>query len=197
MSIDPTKTPDEIVEDIEAAEEAKNIEQVVAVCRWVASNEKAGEEDWAEVAEAALDALYRLIKGGDQQQRAIDYLKAVFDCLNAWEEEEAIVEVGLGCIVVIAAKANKEQTDDDEFAAIHVEFVLDLMKDFADESTIQEQACLAIQGLALWKSDWKSTLACAEGIREELLQAKNERITNERNKKYPVQASEALGIQLE
>ena len=195
MTIDPTKTPDEIVEDIEAAEEAKDIEQVVAFVRLVASNENAGEEDWAEAAEAALDALYRLVKGCSTLDKALVYLKAVFDCLNAWEEEDAIVEVGLGCLVAICSKADKSSTNDD--ISIPVEFVLDLMKDFGDESTIQEQACLAIEGLALWSQSWKDELAAAEGIKEELTAAKNDRITNERNKKYPVQAAKALGIELE
>ena len=195
-TIDPTKTPDEIVEDIEAAEEAKDIAQVVAYIELVASNENAGEEDWAEAAEAALDAFYRLVKGGPTLDKALVYLKAVFDCLNAWEEEEAIVEVGLGCMVAICSKADQSSQDEDDIP-IPVEFVLDLMKDFGDESTIQEQACLAIEGLALWSQSWKDELASAEGIREELTAAKNDRITNERNKKYPIQAAKALGIELE
>eukprot|EP00531_Pseudo-nitzschia_arenysensis_P011636 CAMPEP_0116128706 /NCGR_PEP_ID=MMETSP0329-20121206/7502_1 /TAXON_ID=697910 /ORGANISM="Pseudo-nitzschia arenysensis, Strain B593" /LENGTH=204 /DNA_ID=CAMNT_0003622861 /DNA_START=92 /DNA_END=706 /DNA_ORIENTATION=+ len=201
-AIDPTKTPDEIVEDIEAAEEAKDTEKVVAYLALVSSNENAGEEDWAEAAEAALDSLYRLVKGGDANtDESLFHLSAVFNCLNAWEEEEAIVEVGLGCLVALASKANKKEEssseNDDDEVAIPVEFVLDLMKDFGDESTIQEQACLAIEGLALWNPTWKKELANAEGIKEELVAAKNERITNERNKKYPVQAAKALGIELE
>ena len=203
-AIDPTKNPDEIVEDIEAAEESKDVGRVVAFVGLASSNEHGGEEDWAEVAEAALDALYRLIKGGAVAGSCIDHLKAVFDALNAWEEEEAIVEVGLGCIVAIASKAdNKESAsknkDDDNktMAEIPVEFVLDLMKDFGGESTIQEQACLAMEGLALWKDSWKDVLAGAEGVKDELLAAREERITNERNKAYPVRAAKALGIDLE
>lgn len=203
-AIDPTKNPDEIVEDIEAAEESKDVGRVVAFVGLASSNEHGGEEDWAEVAEAALDALYRLIKGGAVAGSSIDHLKAVFDALNAWEEEEAIVEVGLGCIVAIASKAdNKEyasKDDDDDnktMAEIPVEFVLDLMKDFGGESTIQEQACLAMEGLALWKDSWKDVLAGAEGVKDELLAAREERITNERNKAYPVRAAKALGIDLE
>ncbi len=197
-AIDPNKTPDDIAEDIEAAEEAKDIEKVVAYLALVSSNEKGGEEDWAEAAEAALDSLYRLVKGGTSKDEgeSLEHLSAVFDCLNAWEEEEAIVEVGLGCLVAIATKATKTETTDGE-VVIPVEFVLDLMKDFGEESTIQEQACLAIEGLALWKKSWKEELATAEGIQEELAAAKNERITNERNKAYPVRAAKALGIELE
>ncbi len=203
-AIDPNRTPDEIVEDIEAAEEAKDTEKVLAYLALASSNENAGEEDWAEATEAALDSLYRLVKGGDAKgdESLFRYLSAVFHCLNAWEEEEAIVEVGLGCLVALASKATKKEesssaNDDDDEVAIPVEFVLDLMKDFGDESTIQEQACLAIEGLALWNPTWKKELANAEGIKEELMAAKNERIVNERNKKYPVQAAKALGIELE
>lgn len=199
-AIDPTKTPDEIVEDIEAAEEAKDVDRVVAFVGLASSNEHGGEEDWAEVAEASLDALYRLVKGGSSKsEESLFYLQAVFDALNAWEEEDAIVEVGLGCLVAIASKASKETEGDEEEedVGIPVEFVLDLMKDFGDESTIQEQACLAMEGLALMKPSWKDELASAEGIREELKAAKEERITNERNKAYPVRAATALGIELE
>jgi hypothetical protein len=217
-AIDPTKTPDEIVEDIEAAEESKDISRVVAFLGLASSNEHGGEEDWAEVAEAALDALYRLVKGGAVAVdvagtvdgdiavagSSTDYLRAVFDALNAWEEEEAIVEVGLGCIVAIASKADPQESASNDkdgdagiMAEISVEFVLDLMKDFGAEATIQEQACLAMEGLALWKDSWKNVLAGAEGVRDELLAARDERITNERNKSYPVRAAKALGIDLE
>jgi hypothetical protein len=171
-AINPTKTPDEIVEDIEAAEEAKDVDRVVAFLGLASSNEHSGEEDWAEAAEAALDALYRLVKGGavsgSDDESLLFHLQAVFDALNAWEEVEAIVEVGLGCLVAIASKADTKDEDD---VAIPVEFVLDLMKDFSGEQTIQEQSCLAIEGLA--------------------------RITNERNKAYPVRAAKALGIDFE
>ena len=218
-AIDPNKTPDEIVEDIEAAEEAKNIDGVVAYIGLVSSGDKGGEEDWAEAAEASLDALYRLVKGGaydvdgdddDGEENNLDalfHLSAVFDCLDAWEEEDAIVEVGLGCVVAIASKAKKSEPketttgddgdDDDDAPFVNVELVLDLMKDFGSESTIQEQASLAIEGLVLWKTCWKEELAKAEGIREELSAAKNDRITNERNKSYPVRAATALGIDLD
>jgi hypothetical protein len=201
-AIDPTKTPDEIVEDIEAAEESKDVDRVVAYVSLSSSSEHGGDEDWAEAAEAALDALYRLVKGGaSKTDEVIFNLQAVFDALDAWKEEEAIVEVGLGCLVAIASKAEKasgDEEDDDAVAfAIPVAFVLDLMKDFGDEATIQEQSCLAIEGLALWNTSWKDELAASEGIKEELLAARDERITNERNKAYPVRAAKALGIDLE
>mmetsp|Transcript_17353 Transcript_17353/g.19328 ORF Transcript_17353/g.19328 Transcript_17353/m.19328 type:complete len:208 (-) Transcript_17353:65-688(-) len=203
IDADLTKmTPDEVVEGIEAAEEGGDVVKVVTFLDLTSSNEYGGEEDWAEAAEAALDALYRLVKGGASVVSSSDnYLKAVFDSLNAWEEEDAIVEVGLGCIVSIASKADKESSKDgddvNDTDEIPVEFVLDLMKDFEDEQTIQEQSCLAMEGLALWKKRYKNVLAAAEGIKEELLAARDQRITNERNKAYPVRAAKALGIKLE
>jgi len=217
-SIDPTKTPDEIIEDIEAAEESKDLSRILSFITLTSSNEHGGAEDWAEAAEASLDALYRLLKGGASSTSSGDndtndgfllhYLQIVFTSLNAWKEEEAIVEVGMGCLVAIASKANKKAKasgaaederngGEDSSSSIPVGVVLDLMKEFGDESTIQEQACLAIEGLALWKTGWRDELAGGEGIREELASARNERITNERNKAYPLRAAKALGIDLE
>merc|ERR1719491_2257972 len=102
-SIDPTKTPDEIIEDIEAAEESKDINRILAFITLPSSNEHGGAEDWAEAAEASLDALYRLLKGGASSNSSNDddtnsdgclthHLQTVFTSLNAWKEEEAIVE---------------------------------------------------------------------------------------------------------
>lgn len=218
-SIDPTKSPDEIVEDIEAAEESKDINRIIPFITLTSSTEHGGAEDWAEAAEASLDALYRLLKGGASSNSSNDddtnsdgclthHLQTVFTSLNAWKEEEAIVEVGLGCLVAIAQKANtiakasgaagdERNGGNDSLTNIDVGLVLDLMKEFGDEPTIQEQACLAIEGLALWKTGWRDQLAEGEGIREELANARNDRITNERNKAYPLRAAKALGINLE
>mmetsp|Transcript_22110 Transcript_22110/g.49421 ORF Transcript_22110/g.49421 Transcript_22110/m.49421 type:complete len:205 (+) Transcript_22110:331-945(+) len=195
-AIDPTKSPDDIVEDIESAEEEKKTETVVGFVTFLSSEEKAGDEDWAEAAEAALDAFYRLTKGGASTDWMLA-VAAVVACLEAWKEEEAIVEVALGCIVAIASKARASDGDgggDETATTISAKAVLETMKAFPDESTIQEQACLAIEGLALWKKTWKDELNDSEGIAEELKAALEERITNERNKSYPVKAAKALGI---
>ena len=69
------------------------------------------------------------------------------------------------------------------------------MQSYEGESTIQEQACLAIEGLANSSSVLKNNLRDIEVIRDELIAAKG-RITNERNKKYPGLAMAALGIEL-
>jgi len=185
--------PDEIVEAIEAAEEAKEVAKIVEYVELASSH--GGDEDWAEASEAALDALYRLVKGGSAQP-SLSYLKSVLKTLTSWKEEEAIVEVGLGCVVAIASKAKEDTDNPEDAAAVDVGLVVQLMKDFADEATIQEQACLAMEGLAIWKASWKTALASQEGIQEELGQARDSRITNERNKSYPVRAAKALGMEL-
>ena len=84
---------------------------------------------------------------------------------------------------------------------VEVQLVLDVMKEFTDESTIQEQACLAIEGLALWPHSSLKDELCQlneDGIiQQELKACLEERITNERNKAYPVRAAKALGIDLD
>jgi hypothetical protein len=72
---------------------------------------------------------------------------------------------------------------------------------YKDESTIQEQACLAIEGLVL--SPYYSMINVdlqyhidENIIQKELKLARDERITNERNKKYPDRVAIALQITL-
>uniref|UniRef100_A0A7S4EGB1 W2 domain-containing protein n=1 Tax=Pseudo-nitzschia australis TaxID=44445 RepID=A0A7S4EGB1_9STRA len=209
-NVDPTKTPDEIIEDIEAAEENGDIDQILAYLEIGSSKDHRGngEEDehyaWTEVTEEALDAFYRLVKAGTDPvgaSTALAYLTKIFASLEAWKEEEAIAEVALGCIVSVASKADKTEAGAGEATAteinLQLQLVLDVMKEFDNEATIQEQACLAIEGLALWNEDWKATFRESEGIGDELKAAREERITNERNKAYPVRAAKALGIELE
>ena len=218
------KPPDELIQDIEAAEEAKSLKTVVAYIHLLSTDivksptQNGGVDDWSEAAEAAFDALYRLVKGGgntDENETeppgnassSFLILGSVFCGLKPWRDDEAIVEVGLGCIVAIASRAIKQETtteaeannhDDETYESdVDVDFVFELMRDFGGESTVQEQACLAIEGLALWKPSWKRRLRACHGIRGELLKARNERITNQRNKAYPVRAAKALGIELE
>ncbi|VEU34942.1 unnamed protein product [Pseudo-nitzschia multistriata] len=207
--VDPSKAPVEMIEDIEAAEEAGDTEQILAYLRFASSEDRRNEEGedeeyvWTEVSEEALDAFYRLVKASKElgASAALSHLADVFAALGAWKEEEAIVEVALGCIVAVASRAGKDEGDgsnsDDRAGALSVGLVLDTMKEFADEPTIQEQACLAIEGLALWRDDWKAALGEAEGIQDELAAARGERITNERNKAYPLRAAKALGIELD
>ena len=213
-TVDPTKNPDEIIEDIEAAEENGDIDQILAYLEFGSSKDHRGNGDededyaWTEVTEESLDSFYRLVKAGTDPvgpSTALAYLTKIFSSLEAWKEEEAIVEVALGCIVSIASKADKTEAAAGEATAtatvakinLQLQLVLDTMKEFRDEATIQEQACLAIEGLALWNEDWKATFCESQGIGKELKAAREERITNERNKAYPVRAAKALGIEFE
>jgi len=214
------KTPDEVVEEIEATEEAGNIKKILELIDLTSSEDHGGDDDWAEAAEASLDAFYRLIKaavgGGNNSGTSaaaaagntpvIIYLSKVFASLKAWKKEEAIVEVALGCIVAIASKATTNTAEEEEknstnMINVEVELVLDVMKEFTDESTIQEQACLAIEGLALWPhNSWKDEICQLNEdgvVQQELKACLEERITNERNKAYPVRAAKALGIDLD
>lgn len=210
------KTPDEVVEEIEATEEAGNIKKILELIDLTSSEDHGGDDDWAEAAEASLDAFYRLIKAGGgggnnsgtsaANTPVIIYLSKVFVSLKAWKKEEAIVEVALGCIVAIASKATTNTAEEDKknptnMINVEVQLVLDVMKEFTDESTIQEQACLAIEGLALWPHSSLKDELCQlneDGIiQQELKACLEERITNERNKAYPVRAAKALGIDLD
>lgn len=177
---------DEFEEQIEAAEEAGDtgkLLDIIARC-----TEHGGDEDWTDVMEGSLDAFYRLIKGGSDAKD--DALKNIFASLEAWKEEEAIVEVALGCVVAVSSNATKQAED-----GINVSLIVDLMKNFEGESTIQEQACLAIEGLALSLDTLKGKINAIVGIRDELAASKD-RITNERNKAYPGRAATALGFEL-
>ena len=173
---------------IETAEEAGDVSKLLEVIG--ACTTHGGDDEWTEVAEASLDALYRLAKGGNSAvSEATGSMSIVFAALSAWQEEEAIVEVALGCVVTLSSKVSS--TDD----ALDLPLLMNILKAFPDESTIQEQACLAVEGLALASETHKSTLKGIDGMAAELAAAK-ERITNERNKAYPGRAAGALGLSL-
>ena len=170
---------------IEAAEEAGNITDLLQI---IEECTNASDEDHETDAEASLDSLYRLVKGGTAFPE--ETLGQIFASLKVWKEEEAIVEVALGCIVAIASKKTELSAEE---CIVDVSLILDVMQSYEDESTIQEQACLAIEGLAKASIVLKKNLRGIEGINEELIAAK-ERITNERNKKYPGLAAAALEL---
>jgi hypothetical protein len=185
---------DEMEEQIEAAEEAANIPELLSIIGTCSVH--TGEDDWDAPAEASLDAFYRLVKGGRMPPE--DALMTIFASLKAWRKEEAIVEVALGCIVAICSKISiyvQQDAAADTTSTLDVNLVIEIMKSYKDESTIQEQACLAIEGLATSSDTLKKQLVAIEGIQQELTAARD-LITNERNKKYPVQAASALGFEL-
>ena len=176
---------EELEQQIEAAEEASDAPKLLELISTCTSH--GGDDDWTEVAEGSLDALFRIAKGGSTSV-ADEAISALFDSLKAWKEEEAIVEVALGCIVALS-KFYKAADND----KLDLTLLLSILRDFPDESTIQEQACLAVEGLA-WVSDSaKESLKAMDGMQEELVAARG-RISNERNKAYPGRAAQALGL---
>lgn len=181
---------DDIDERIEASEEAGDVPALLSVIGTCSKN--GGDEDWSEAAESSLDAYYRLVKGGAAADGAMG---AIFASLKAWGEEEAIVEVALGCVVASLSKSKAALAAGDD-TNLDVSLILAAMRSFEDEATIQEQACLAIEALAASSDALKEKIKALDGIREELVAAKESRITNERNKAYPGRAAVALGIEL-
>jgi hypothetical protein len=139
-------------------------------------------------------------------------LNPIFAILNGWRKEEAIVEVALGCIVAITTKMidQQQETEIEMEESITTVDIIDLIvvkimqQLYKDESTIQEQACLAIEGLVLspyysMNVDFKDQLQYhidENIIQTELKLARDERITNERNKSYPGRVAHALKITL-
>ena len=115
------------------------------------------------------------------------------DAMKEWREEEAVVEVALGCVA--ACGAAKEASLDETAKHIDVDSIADAMNAYEGEAAIQEQACLAITSLAELSDDLKGRLKSSEGIGAELREAEG-RITNERNKKYAGRAMAALGLLL-
>lgn len=152
--------------------------------------------------QGALDALYRLVKGGPSgvDARLQRLLPALVRALAAWQQEDAVVEVAMGCIATVTgqAAAGKEAwASDPEQAIAYVASVVDAVRALPGEATVQEQACLAIEGLALLHDEFKAALNAVDGMKEELIAMRADRITNERNKAYPLRAAKALGINID
>ena len=177
---------------IEAAEEAGDLNSLLSIIETTAKyggdpDESEEAEEWETPTESALDAFYRLTKGGDAAPSTS--LSILWNVLDSWKSSEAIIEVCLGCIVY-ASKA----VDDNSVKNIDTKLIITIMQQYKDEGTIQEQACLAIESMALSSQILKEKLSCDE-VKEELIAAKD-RINNERNKKYPGLAAAALNLEL-
>ena len=178
---------------IEAAEEAGDLNVLLSIIESLATHggdpdESEEAEEWETPTESALDAFYRLTKGGDASPPTS--LSTLWNVLDSWKSSEAIVEVCLGCIVY--ASISVEDTTDSN--KIDTKLIITIMQQYKDEGTIQEQACLAIENMASSSTLLKEKLACDE-VKEELIAAKD-RISNERNKKYPGLAAAALDLEL-
>ncbi|CAB9530708.1 expressed unknown protein [Seminavis robusta] len=175
---------EELDEQIEAAEEAGDTAKLLEIVTQCTPYGTREDDDWADTTEASLDAVYRLAKSG----KATSGMSVIFAALDAWKGNEAIVEVALGCIVSLSKSYSTEEEKE-----VDVALLWSMMKPFPGESTIQEQACLAIEGLALASEKCKAALLKVDNV-ESLLAAAKENITNERNKAYPGRAAEALGV---
>ena len=185
-SLDEATMAEELQDQIETAEEAGDITKLLDIISSCTAH--GGEDDWTDLAESSLDAFFRLVKGGAAATTGDDAWGTLFASLEAWKAEEAIVEVAFGCVVALSSKSSAIDN-------VNVSLLVQLMKDFEDEATIQEQACLAIEGLAKSSEELKQKLKAVPGVKDELVASK-ERITNERNKSYPGRAAAALGIEL-
>ena len=185
---------EEYEDQIEEAEEAGNVSKILEIVQVCTS--KSGDDDWTDVTEGSLDALFRLAKGGNNDAISVSVVETIFKALQAWKDEEAIVEVALGCLVSVLSKL--EGIKDDDIPNLELALIWKLLEDFSDESTIQEQACLTVEGFALASSTWKQCLldTCGGGDVTTTLTESRERITNERNKAYPGRAAKALGVDL-
>lgn len=190
---------EKLEELIEAAEEASDIPKLLATISMCANRQckksTDDDDDWEIPAEAAHDAFYRVVKGGDAAKLELPMGTRVnlLRSLDSWKDEEAIVEVALGCIAAVGSAS--EEGLDQTVPALDVRPIVGVMRAYESESAIQEQACLAIEGLAKLSVDLKERLLAVQGIEGEL-RAAGGRITNERNKKYVRQAADALGLKL-
>ena len=228
--------PDQAIED---AEEKGDIETIVGIINFTteeaaaATTTTAGDDEdkdedkdhheWTEATEAALDAFYRMVKSGILVTEVATtttycvYFDSIFLALDAWQHEEAIAEVGLGCIVALCNDMKKKEDDVDGTSTsldelterinkvdIVALIVTKIMPLFATEGTIQEQACLALEGLVTapygkMNRELQATFQyhIDNGLlQEQLLLARDERITNERNKSYPGRVTTALDISI-
>ena len=223
--------PDQAIED---AEEKGDIETIVGIINFTteeaaaAATTTAGDDEdnheWTEATEAALDAFYRMVKSGILVTEVATttttycvYFDSIFLALDAWQHEEAIAEVGLGCIVALCNDMKKKEDDVDGTSTsldelterinkvdIVALIVTKIMPLFATEGTIQEQACLALEGLVTapygkMNRELQATFQyhIDNGLlQEQLLLARDERITNERNKSYPGRVATALDISI-
>ena len=117
--------------------------------------------------------------------------EAVLSLLRNFMEEPSVVEVALGVIRKLATECPQNQARFAKPKSSCASLVVQAMREHCDgEATLQEQACLAAEALAL-NSEANASQLAAVGIRE-MLVAAEEQITNERNKTYPARALTAI-----
>jgi hypothetical protein len=174
-------------EEIERAEEESSIARLMEL---VDAN-----IDDEELLEEALSATYRLCVSlpnfdGIDSSKCVATMSA---SLAKWWEEPSLLEIIFGCIRCLASKSTEMQTM--LCSAETVGLVVRCLDTHTDgEETVQELGCLVVEALARGSPANVDCLKQPEFKIGQVLARAEELITNERNKKYPVQAREALGL---
>jgi len=178
---------EEIEEEIENYENNKDIQHLLDFIQKYLNNE--------EIIEEVLSALYRVVLSIttlDSLDLNNEYIVDVFTkCLKQYTDEPSIVEILFG-IMRCFVKLNIDLQN--RFCTIDlIENYIVLFNQYIEsEEGVQEQGCLLIHALSMNNNNNIKFLN-DKNIRIQLEQAK-ELISNERNKKYPIQAMESLGL---
>lgn len=202
---------DALTELLETAESAEGFADVVAVMVHACSGSC---EDGQTVGEAAgdgekdaacmsttpyhsvyciLSVMFRMASSAESRVTFGENgaCEAVLSLLQTFMEEPSIVEVALGVIRKLATECPENQARFAKPETSCASLVVQSMREHSDgEATLQEQACLAAEALAL-NSEANASQLSAVGIREMLVAAEKQ-ITNERNKTYPARALAAI-----
>jgi len=174
-------------DQIENAEEESNISLLVDI---IASNIE--DED---VMDEVLSAAYRVCvsKSDFDGVATTKFCDSMGACLDKWWEEPSLLEMIFGCMRCFAGKNVDMQAKlcTDSIVGLVVKC---LGTHIDGEETVQEQGCLVIEALARGNSANVDILKNPEFKIGDVLTQAHELITNERNKKYPLQARDALGL---
>lgn len=176
-------------EQIEKAEEELNISLLVEI---IGSN-----MDDEDVLDEALSAAYRLcVSLPTTSLESVDtavFSQTMSNCLEKCWEEPSLLEMIFGCIRCFASKNAEMQTE--LCTDNNLKLLVQALNTHTDgEETVQEQGCLVVEAFARESPANIARIMTPEYKINEVLDRAKELITNERNKKYPMQAREALGL---
>jgi hypothetical protein len=136
------------------------------------------------------------VEGGSAVEAVVAaHLSTVCDIVNKFQEECAVVEVGLACVKNICTKGTNFAPTNDSALLAAANLIPTMMMKYGDqqEATLMEQGCLAAQ--AVVKSDYLANALLDGGIRA-ALDAASDSIENERNKSYPEKTLKAIEVVL-
>lgn len=147
-----------------------------------------------DTCEEALSALFRIVSStshldlGESSKSMVDTLVL---SLDKHVSEPSLVEVAFSCMRVCASKSHTLQTllcSEDT-----AELIIRAMCTHASgEETVQEQGCLLVSALA---TNCPANIGILRAMHiERVLDQAAGLITNERNKRYPDEARQALGL---